>query len=59
VSGPGECGGDRSKQDPLVVVECYPVDLSAEHTELVAQHHDLEVFATCGTDREMSQRRDE
>jgi hypothetical protein len=51
----GESGSDCAEEGPVVVVECWPVDLSAEHAELVAQHDDFEVFAASGTDRETGQ----
>ena len=58
-SWPGECGGDCAEECPVIVVEGWSVYLSAEHSELVAHHDDLEVFASSGTDRETGQRGDE
>jgi hypothetical protein len=45
-SGPGE---SRGEQGPVIVVERWPVDLAAEHLELVAKHDDLKVRAASGT----------
>ncbi len=37
-------GCDDAEQAPVVIGEVGAIDLSAEHTELVAQHDDLEVL---------------
>ncbi len=55
----GERGGDRGEERSVVVVEGWPVGLSAEDLDLMAQHDDLEVLGPSGADREAGQRRDE
>ena len=50
-----ERGRDRSEQAPVGVGEFGAVDLSAQHTELVAQHDDLEVLRAARTHSEPSQ----
>ncbi len=35
-SSPWECGGDRAEQGPVVVVDRGPLDLAAQHGQLVA-----------------------
>ena len=44
-SWPGERNCDHAEQAPVVIGEVGAIDLSAEHTELVAQDDDLEVLA--------------
>ena len=44
MSWPGESGCDHAEQAPVVTGEVGAIDLSVEHTELVAQHDDLEVL---------------
>ncbi len=55
----GECGGDRSEQRSVIVVEGWPVGLSAEDLDLMAEHDDLEVLGATGTDSEAGQGSDE
>ena len=40
----GERGCDHAERTPVVIGEVGAIDLSAEHTELVAQDDDLEVL---------------
>ena len=42
--GTGERGCDDAEQAPVAIGEVGSVDLSAEHTELVAQDDDLEIL---------------
>ena len=55
----GERGCDGAEQVAVVIVEWGPVDLSAEHLELVAKHDDLEVFRASRTDNETGKCSDE
>jgi hypothetical protein len=55
----GQCGGDCAEEGPVIVVEGWPVDLSAEHTKLVAQHDDLQLFAAPRANCEAGQSGDE
>jgi hypothetical protein len=48
----GERDCDGAEQAPVIVVDGWAVDLSAEYLNLVAEHHDLEVFGASGTDSE-------
>ena len=50
----GECRCDCAVQGPVIVGEGWPVDLAAEHVELVAHHDDLKVLAPSGTDHKAS-----
>ena len=54
-----ERGRDRAEQAPVGVGELGSIDLAAQHSELVAQHDDLEVLRAAATHRQPCQQREE
>ena len=58
-SWPRERGSDDAEQDPVVIVNRGTVVLSAENSELVTEHDDLEVFGAAGAHSEPGERGEE